>query len=117
MDIKVMVPRVPVDAMTQAQRQQAESSATVRERVGQARIRQQQRQHMLNSRLSSRACARLVVDNAARALLNQTMAQTQGSMRWYAKTLKVSRTIADLANSGRITTAHIAEAQHYTAPS
>ena len=46
-------------------------------------------------------------------LLKTAMDELNFSARAYDKTLKVSRTIADLANSENITTEHVSEAISY----
>jgi magnesium chelatase family protein len=117
MDMKVHVPRVPVDAITSAVQKPAEASAAIRARVEEARQRQLRRQQKINSRLTSRECAAIDIEVDARTLLNQAMSAAQRSMRWYAKTLKVGRTIADVEGGSTVTASHIAEALHYTAPS
>jgi len=53
------------------------------------------------------------VDETARQLLGAAMRQMQFSARAYHRILKLSRTIADLAGSERIQTAHVAEAIQY----
>ncbi len=53
------------------------------------------------------------VDDAGRTLLRAAMQQLQMSARAYHRILKLSRTIADLAGSEGIETAHLAEAIQY----
>jgi magnesium chelatase family protein len=53
------------------------------------------------------------VDEAGRSLLKAAMQQMHLSARAYHRVLKLARTIADLAGSERIQTAHIAEAIQY----
>jgi magnesium chelatase family protein len=53
------------------------------------------------------------VDEAAQSLLKAAIQQMQMSARAYHRVLKLGRTIADLAESGDIQTAHIAEAIQY----
>ena len=54
-----------------------------------------------------------VVDEAGRSLLRAAMQQLHMSARAYHRILKLSRTIADLAGSEGIQTAHLAEAIQY----
>jgi len=64
----------------------------------------------MGARELRRWCA---VDPAAERLLEEAMDKLALSARAYARILKVARTIADLAASAPITTAHIAVAIHY----
>mgnify|MGYP003681894594 CR=1 FL=1 len=50
------------------------------------------------------------VDDAGRSLLRAAMQQLHMSGRAYHRILKLARTIADLAGSDEIQTAHLAEA-------
>jgi magnesium chelatase family protein len=53
------------------------------------------------------------VDEAGRSLLKAAMQQLAMSARAFHRVLKLARTIADLAGSERIETAHLAEAIQY----
>jgi magnesium chelatase family protein len=53
------------------------------------------------------------VDNAGKSLLRAAMQQLHMSARAYHRILKLARTIADLAGSDEIQTAHLAEAIQY----
>jgi magnesium chelatase family protein len=53
------------------------------------------------------------VDEAGKSLLKAAMQQMHLSARAYHRILKLARTIADLAGSEQIQTAHIAEAIQY----
>ena len=53
------------------------------------------------------------VDDAGHSLLRAAMRQLNMSARAYHRTLKLARTIADLAGAERIETAHLAEAVQY----
>ena len=91
-----------------------ETSATVRERVAQAAQLQELRQGKPNSALDvadiERHCG---ADDAAIALLRQAIERFGFSARAYHRSLKVARTIADLAGSNTITAPHVAEAIQY----
>ncbi len=54
-----------------------------------------------------------VVNDAGKNLLRAAMQQMKMSARAYHRILKLARTIADLAESEKIETAHIAEAIQY----
>jgi magnesium chelatase family protein len=54
-----------------------------------------------------------LVDEAGKSLLKAAMQQMHLSARAYHRILKLARTIADLAGSEHIQTAHIAEAIQY----
>jgi magnesium chelatase family protein len=53
------------------------------------------------------------VDDAGKSLLRAAMQQLHMSARAYHRILKLARTIADLAGSEEIQTAHLAEAIQY----
>ncbi|MCW8126624.1 YifB family Mg chelatase-like AAA ATPase [Microbulbifer halophilus] len=109
--------QVEVANMTASQLQDApagESSATVRERVIQARDRQLQRQDKINAQLQGaeldRFCA---LGKSEQALLRQSVEQLGLSARSYHRVLKVARTLADLAGEEKIGSGQIAEALAY----
>ena len=88
-----------------------ESSATVRTRVMAAANLAIQRQGCINARLEGKALeAHAAPDAPGQALLSQAVARLGLSARAYHRLLRVARTIADLAGSEQIGTAHIAEA-------
>lgn len=117
-DIFVDVPRVDYEKL--ANGEPGEGSAEIRERVEGCRARQRLR--FSESRLSSNAemgpvevrefCQRYLEDSA-RQLLRTAVNQLSLSARAFHRVLKVSRTIADLAESEAITSAHVAEALQY----
>ena len=89
----------------------AETSATVAQRVANARARQLKRQKTLNSRLDNKGVQRHAhLTPAAEHFLNHQALKTNLSARAYLKTVKVGRTIADLAGSEQIELDHITEA-------
>ena len=56
---------------------------------------------------------RCEIDEAGRSLIKKAMEKLRLSARAYDRILKVSRTIADLAESEDIRLEHLAEAIHY----
>jgi len=115
-DIHVEVPRVDYDKLT-ADRL-GEPSEAIRARVERARDVQRQRfegtEITCNADMGPgevRTMCRL--DDAGRSLVRAAMQQLQMSARAFHRILKLSRTIADLASSEAIETAHLAEAIQY----
>ena len=88
-----------------------ESSATVALRVAAARERQMQRQGQANALLEAgQIDAMCQLDDAAARFVRSAAQKLGWSGRRLHRCLKVARTIADLAGSDSITTAHAAEA-------
>ena len=113
-DLQVFVPRLESAELTAEQAPQAESSATVRERVTLARERQQQRAGKANAALTPKELERdCVLDEATRQLLVTALTRLSLSARAYHRVLKVARTIADLAGVRAVSAAHVAEALRY----
>ena len=117
-DIFVEVPRVDYEKL--ASLAPAESSATVRERVDRARQLQTERfagrSAGANAEMSPadvRDFCQSSIEEAARGFLRLATNQLSLSARAFHRILKVARTIADLAGSEEITTAHVAEAVQY----
>ena len=98
---------------------QYEKSNAIRERVIQARETQAERYKdhegiYANAQMSSKMLKEIcVINNASQQLLKIAMEKLNLSARAYDRILKVSRTIADLANSVNIEAEHIAEAIQY----
>jgi magnesium chelatase family protein len=115
-DLGIEVPALPPEAMAVAgaRAEVAEGSAAVQARVAAARARQAARQDKPNARLGPREIeAHCAPDTAGAALLARAVTQLSLSARAYHRVLKVARTIADLADSETIGTAHVAEAVGY----
>ena len=116
-DIQVEITPVPFEKLTSLQ--QGESSARIRERVIRARSIQEERykEHTgihCNAQMTSSLLARYAQPDARGLTLLQTaMTKLNLSARAYDRILKVSRTIADLEGSDKITSSHIAEAIGY----
>jgi magnesium chelatase family protein len=116
-DLHVEVTPVSFDEMTSQRK--AETSESIRERVVIARERQQERfkdydglysNAMMHSQLVKEVCE---IDSAGKMLLKTAMDKLGLSARAYDRILKVSRTIADLAESEGIKNEHLAEAIQY----
>jgi magnesium chelatase family protein len=96
-----------------------ETSAIIRERVIKAREIQSIRYEgqsgiYANAQMSSKQLREICIIGAAgEALLKRAMERLNLSARAYDRILKVSRTIADLAESETIKPEHLAEAIHY----
>ena len=91
-----------------------EASASIQARVIAARSRQLARQGKSNAMLATREIDRWCApDEAAAKLLSAALVRLKLSARAYHRVLKLARTVADLAGSERIASAHIAEAIHY----
>ena len=91
-----------------------EPSAAIAARVAQAFALQLARQQKSNQRLSTREIDQhCKLDAPGEKLLRETMLHWHWSARAYHRVLKVARTVADLADSGRVCAAHVAEAIQY----
>ncbi len=113
-DMQIEVPRLPAEQLMQANHSNNTSSAEVRQRTTQARQRQLNRSGCSNSALSScqiNQCCSL--DTVSQNLLSQACERLGLSARAYHRILKLARTIADLADSKKIETAHLSEAINY----
>jgi magnesium chelatase family protein len=115
-DIHVDVPAVPFTEL-RSQRD-GTPSETLREQVLKARLRQRARFNgnpvMTNARLTGkqlREYSRL--DDAGERVLKQAMTELGLSARAHDKILRVSRTIADLADRDTVAAEDVLEAVHY----
>jgi magnesium chelatase family protein len=116
-DMVVDVPRIEQEKLTS--RAHGEPSQAVRQRVEQARATQRARfaHHagiFANADMHVREVeAYCLLTPQAQQLLEVSVRRMQLSARAYHRILKLSRTIADLAGSEKIDTAHAAEAVQY----
>ncbi|MCC6146174.1 MAG: YifB family Mg chelatase-like AAA ATPase [Anaerolineaceae bacterium] len=117
-DIHIEVPRVPYEKL--GDKLSGEDSSQVRQRVESAR--QVQRQRFTEAALLCNNDMRpaevrkyCALDEAGRSLMKTAMNQLQLTARAYHRVLKLSRTIADLANAPEIAPTHLAEALQYRA--
>ncbi len=116
-DINLEVPAVPYKKLSDAGT--GENSKSIRERVEAAsriqhdRFRKKRKVHC-NSQMTPRDIKKYcVLDEVSQKLLEEAMNRLKLSARSYHRILKIGRTIADLAASENIKTAHIAEAVQY----
>jgi magnesium chelatase family protein len=115
-DVHVEVPHVDYEKLTGAGK--PEGSTSIRERV--QRAREVQMERFVGSRMTCNAdmgpkevrqyCP---VDAAAQTLVKAAVSQLHLSARAFHRTLKLARTIADLAGADVIGAAHVAEAIQY----
>ena len=111
-DLHITVPALPASDLQSAQK--GESSAVVRDRVIQAYQRQQDRQGKANNELSPSELDQFApLGDAESRILAMAQSRLNLSARGYHRVLRVARTIADLAGSEAIQTAHLTEALSY----
>jgi magnesium chelatase family protein len=117
-DIFADVPRVEYEKL--ADEAIGERSEQVRQRVEKARARQQERfagtRLVCNAEMTPvevREYCQAALEDGAKSLLRLAMNQLALSARSFHRVLKLARTVADLAGSEGITTAHVAEALQY----
>ncbi|MBL6456958.1 ATP-binding protein [Belnapia sp. T6] len=113
MDLAIEV--MPVPASELARAPAGETSAVVAARVEAARLRQRERYGPEGPRCNAAAEGTvlersLAADGPARQLAEQAAERLRLSARGYTRTLRVARTIADLAGSTTVQRGHVAEA-------
>ncbi|MDQ3044799.1 MAG: ATP-binding protein, partial [Chloroflexota bacterium] len=116
LDIHLEVPRIDYEQL--AEKRAAEASAQIRERVTSARavqaIRFGELGILTNADMAPRDVQRFVqLDPAGEALLKSAVSRLSLSARAYHRVLKLSRTIADLAELEAVEAVHVAEALQY----
>lgn len=115
-DLHVEVPRVKYEKM--ATEKLSEDSLSVQMRIQKARDFQSKRFQrysiLVNAEMSNKLVREFCqVDLKTNELLKQAVDQFHLSARSYYRILKISRTIADLANSEKIELSQVAEALQY----
>ena len=117
--IDLHVEVTPVAFSELSSQQQSENSATIRERVINAREIQAERYKTqtgiyANAQMSSKQLREIcTISTVGENLLKKAMERLNLSARAYDRILQVSRTIADLSASEEIKPEHLAEAIHY----
>ena len=111
-DLHVEVPALPADELLRAPA--GESSAAMRARSVAAQERAERRQGKTNQNLVGQEIdLHAQLDDATHQFLRTAATRLGWSARGTHRTLKIARTIADLAGSESITLAHVAEAMQY----
>ena len=111
-DLQIEVNALPHLELVKAAK--GETTETIRQRVNTAYHAQLARQGKPNAKLTPKEIdAQCKPDEAGEELLKNAIQRMGLAARAYHRVLKVARTIADLAGTAGITTAHIAEAIQY----
>ena len=111
-DLHIEVPAVPVAELLDAPG--AHSSEDIRQRCTRARARAHARQGTANQALAGKALdAHALLEPAAAKFLQSAAMQLNWSARGTHRTIKIARTIADLADTPCVQLAHVAEAMQY----
>ncbi|HMN19326.1 MAG TPA: YifB family Mg chelatase-like AAA ATPase [Candidatus Moranbacteria bacterium] len=115
-DLHVEVPRLKFEKLSDDA--QGEMSESIRERVERARGMQKERLKgtslITNSEMGAKHIKQLCsLDGESSGILARAVDSLRLSARSYHRTIKIARTIADLAGSEKIQAAHVAEALQY----
>lgn len=111
-DLHIDVPTLPAEELLNAPA--GESTASIRQRCMDARERSLKRQNKANHALHGNEIdTHVLLDEAAGKFLNVAAARLGWSARATHRTLKVARTIADLAGAHYTQVTHVAEAMQY----
>ena len=111
-DLHITVPALPIADLQNAET--GETSEQVRARVVAAHQHQMTRQQKVNNELSPSEIDKYIqLGENEQQLLQLAQQRLNLSARGYHRVLRVARTIADLADSTDITSAHVSEALSY----
>jgi magnesium chelatase family protein len=117
--IDIHIEVTPVSFEELSDKRSGELSATIRQRVTEARdvqeLRFQKREDVhCNAQMDSGLIKAMChIDESGHRLLKTAMDRLKLSARAYDRILRVARTIADLEKSEQIQTNHLAEAIHF----
>jgi len=117
-DLTIDVQPVPIDDLQQKRPPTGDTSTTILKRVVGARDRQRARFRAKNFSTNKEMGVRDLKEfcpltDACEEILKKAAVHLHLSARSYHRTIKVARTIADLAGNDNIETAHVAEALQY----
>ena len=117
-DLSIDVQPVPIEDLQRKPSQQSETTAMLRSRVIDARVRQRVRFKDLristNKEMNVKHIDTLCpLDKTSEMLLRQAVTKLGLSARGYHRIIKVARTIADLQGEQKISAEHVAEALQY----
>lgn len=117
-DLTIDVQPVPIGDLQRKPSASTETTAIIAARVASARERQIKRFRDLHIRTNKEMSVKQIdalcrLDTASETLLRQAVERLGLSARSYHRTIKVARTIADLAGDEKLGARHIAEALQY----
>jgi magnesium chelatase family protein len=119
-DLMVQVPYIPPSDLMKMDAEKIESSENIRLRVESVRNNQYQKNQTLNARLSTKQLEKnCALGKAERQLIQAAIEKFQLSARGYHRLLKLTRTIADMAEEADVSMPHLKEAlsyRHFQAP-
>lgn len=113
-DLHITVPKLKPDELIN--QPDGESSAAIRERVTKARERQDRRlgKSRVNAKMTPREIREMIaLTDECKEFMKLVMTRMNLSARVFDRTLKVARTIADLAGDAEVSKGHLSEAVQY----
>jgi magnesium chelatase family protein len=113
-DLHITVPRLKPDELIN--QPEGEASKAIRERVVKARDKQGERlgRSRVNAKMTPREIREMIVlTDECKEFMKLVMTRMNLSARVFDRTLKVARTIADLAGDAEVNKSHLSEAVQY----